>query len=112
MPAISEIIEAWETNTLPDDLEELFEMKKEVWACGRLAKEACGYTSEVSVNEMLIQEQIILAEIHEGIGIRMKEVALTLVGSCTIRYAKIRESDGATASALVRSQNLIRQSSL
>ena len=61
------IIHAWENNILPTDLDTLLAYKKEIDLCETMAFEAWRNTKNKTMGNMLVNEQLLYAEISEGI---------------------------------------------
>lgn len=61
---ILDIIEAWETNTLPTEIATLETMKAIVHQEGVICLEACQITDNVTIAEILIREHNLYADIH------------------------------------------------
>jgi hypothetical protein len=61
------IIHAWENNVLPKDLDTLLAYKKEIDLCENHAFEAWRNTTNKTMGNMFVNEQLLYAEISEGI---------------------------------------------
>jgi hypothetical protein len=61
------IIHAWENNVLPEDLDTLLAYKKEIDQCETMAFEAWRNAKNKTMANMLVNEQLLYAEISEGI---------------------------------------------
>lgn len=72
------IAEAWKKNALPDDIDQLFEMRQLVWRSGRNSYEACQHAVSDPWLNLLIEEQNLCSDLHQALGEKMQTVARSL----------------------------------